>query len=76
VVRANGKLRAALQRDVSLVDMFQYPTVKSLAAFLGQQPADGAPAGDATLEKSHERGQSRRDALLRRRGERSGVRNN
>jgi natural product biosynthesis luciferase-like monooxygenase protein len=76
VVRANGKLRAALQRDVSLVDMFQYPTVKSLAAFLGQQPADGASAGDPTLEKSHERGQSRRDALLRRRDQRSGVRNN
>jgi acyl-CoA synthetase (AMP-forming)/AMP-acid ligase II len=80
VVRANGKLRAALDRDVSLVDMFQYPTVKSLAAFLAQdnnaqQAGDGA-AGDATLEQSHERGQSRRDALLRRREQRPGARKN
>jgi acyl carrier protein len=78
VVRANGKLRAALDRDVSLVDMFQYPTVKSLAAFLAQsqQTADGAPEGDKSLEQSHERGQSRRDALLRRRDRRPGARNN
>ena len=78
MVQANSKLRAALGRKLSLVDMFQYPTVKSLAAFMGHgEDASGeAPAADstsrtsptsATLRESQERGQARRDALQRRR---------
>ena len=78
MVQANSKLRAALGRKLSLVDMFQYPTVKSLAAFMGHgEDASGeATAGDrtsrtsptsATLRESQERGQARRDALQRRR---------
>jgi hypothetical protein len=72
MVQANSKLRAAVGRKLSLVDMFQYPTVKSLAAFMGQgqNAAGDAPAGDSTsptLRESQERGQARREALQRRR---------
>ena len=75
MVRANGKLRTALGRELSLIDMFQYPTVKSLAAFLGQGDEPVTAAGATTLQQSQERGQSRRDALQRRRDQRSGPRN-
>jgi hypothetical protein len=73
MVQANGRLRTALGRELSLVDMFQYPTVKSLAAFLGKSP-DGEGA-DTTLQQSQERGQSRRDLLQRRRQLRPGASN-
>src|SRR5207244_11640660 len=72
MMQANSNLRAALGRHLSLVDMFQYPTVKSLAAFLAEQDPGRAPAADPSLQQSQERGQSRRDALQRRRGARLG----
>jgi hypothetical protein len=77
IVQANSKLRAALGRKLSLVDMFQYPTVKSLAAFMGHGEVAGgdAPPGNPTsptLRESQERGQARRDALQRRRVRRTG----
>jgi SAM-dependent methyltransferase/acyl carrier protein len=73
MVQANGRLRAALGRELSLVEMFQYPTVASLAAFLGREDEGGA--ADPTLQQSQVRGQSRREALQRRRDLRPGTRN-
>ncbi|MEO7095930.1 MAG: AMP-binding protein, partial [Polyangiales bacterium] len=63
MVRANGKLRAALGRNVSLVDMFRFPTVRSLSAHLGRD----TPADDVAVQQSQERAKTRQDAMQRRR---------
>jgi aryl carrier-like protein len=71
MMQANGRLREALGRHISLVDMFQHPTVASLAAHLGAGE-DAAPAAAAT---GQDRAQSRRDAMQRRREALAGARN-
>jgi aryl carrier-like protein len=62
MVQANSRLRAALRRDLTLVDLFRYPTVNALATYLSQN----APESSA-LTQSQERGRTRIDALQRRR---------
>jgi amino acid adenylation domain-containing protein len=37
MLQVNGKLREAFNRDISMVEMFQYPTVDSLAVFLSRE---------------------------------------
>jgi amino acid adenylation domain-containing protein len=64
-----NKLRHVLQKEVSMVDMFHYPTIHALATFISQerraglapQPPDG---GDAKLNAGKNR---LRQQLLRRR---------
>jgi SAM-dependent methyltransferase/acyl carrier protein len=71
MVQVNGRLRSALGRSVSLVDMFRFPTVRALAAHLG----DGAkPADEALVNESADRAQTRRDAMARRRDARQAQR--
>jgi hypothetical protein len=81
LVRANGLLRQALSVPVSLVDMFRFPTVASLARSLeqrGQGDGQGHGQGDAqaevAIQASQERAQTRQDAMARRRQARQGVR--
>jgi natural product biosynthesis luciferase-like monooxygenase protein len=62
MVQANSRLRSALGRDLSLVDLFRYPTVNALAAHLGRADDD-----NTALVQSQERGRARLDALQRRR---------
>src|SRR5262249_4016862 len=62
MVQANSRLRAALRRDLSLVDLFRYPTVSALAGYLNQTAPD-----PSALVQSQERGRARLDALQRRR---------
>ncbi len=38
MVQVHSKLRAVLQRDLSIVEMFQNPTIKSLVQYLSQKP--------------------------------------
>ena len=70
MVQANGRLRAALGKPVSLVDMFRFPTVRALAAHL----ADGNVEDAAALKQSHDRAQTRKDAMQRRQQVRQNVR--
>jgi acyl carrier protein len=72
MMQANGRLREALGRHISLVDMFQHPTVASLAAHLG---ADDSAAPAAAAATGQDRAQSRRDAMQRRREQLAGARN-
>ncbi|MEQ8484115.1 MAG: LLM class flavin-dependent oxidoreductase [Pseudomonadales bacterium] len=60
VVQLHGQLKQALDRPISLTDLYQYPTIKSLADYLG------GGASDATLKKGVSRGERRR-ALRQRR---------
>lgn len=62
MMQAHAALRDKLQRPLSLVDLFQFPTVGSLAAALSA----GAPEPSA-LNESEARAQARVDAMARRR---------
>jgi hypothetical protein len=62
MVQANSCLRTALHRDLSLVDLFRYPTVNALAEYLSEPIAN-----QAALLQSQERGRARLEARQRRR---------
>jgi natural product biosynthesis luciferase-like monooxygenase protein len=70
MVQANGRLKTALGRDLSLVEMFRFPSIATLAAHLAAAgTGDGAKADGRSeaADRGQDRGQQRRDALLRRR---------
>jgi natural product biosynthesis luciferase-like monooxygenase protein len=71
MVQANGRLKAALGRELSLVEMFRFPSITTLATHLASATTDGAPARSEAADHGKSRGQQRRDALLRRRGPRA-----
>jgi acyl carrier protein len=71
MVKASARLAESLGRTVSLVDLFRYPTVRALAAHLGE---GGGEADAEVLDDSHDRAQARRDAMARRRDARAGAR--
>jgi acyl carrier protein len=71
MVQAHSALRQRLGRPLSLVDLFRFPTVQALAAHLNQS---GEPAESVVLAASEARGQSRIDALARRRQSRDAAR--
>jgi len=57
-------LRNTLGRDIPLTDLFQYPTIRTLTAYLTQSPTE-----NALSERGSGRGQARKEALrLRSRG--------
>jgi natural product biosynthesis luciferase-like monooxygenase protein len=60
-VQVHRKLRDALQRDLSITDIFRFPTIQSLSAFLSQEGGDGAAA-----QQGKDRAEGRRAALQRR----------
>jgi amino acid adenylation domain-containing protein len=62
LARLQEALRTALQRDVSIIDLFQYPTVGSFAAHLDAQ---ARPAEDPEKQAGRGRGASRREMLMR-----------
>ena len=48
MTQVQGKLRATLGRDISMVDMFKYPTISALANYLShEQPAPAVSQGTA-----------------------------
>ncbi len=62
MVRAHGELRAALDRPLSLVDLFRFPTVAALAEHLGREAPD-----TAVLDRGQARARTRLDAAEKRR---------
>jgi acyl carrier protein len=60
-VQAHRKLTAAIESKITIVDLFRYPTVKALAAYIGNRD-DGE-----NLSKSEDRGQARRKIMANRR---------
>jgi amino acid adenylation domain-containing protein len=70
VARMQERLAAELGRSVSVVELFQFPTVAALAAHLdagAAQAASAAPARDAAPAEATERGTSRREMMRRQR---------
>jgi natural product biosynthesis luciferase-like monooxygenase protein len=64
-VQAHRRLKEALQRELSITDIFRFPTIQSLAAYL----ANGSPA---SAQQGSDRAQGRRAAMQRRQQQRSG----
>jgi hypothetical protein len=63
-VQANNRLSAQLGRKVSLVSMFRFPTVATLAAHLG---SDAQAPNEISQKRKEEREDKRKDAAERRR---------
>ncbi len=72
MMQANSRLRTALGVPLSLVQMFEHPTVASLAAHL--VAASRGEVGAATAAAGQDRAQARRDAMDQRRGARTKTR--
>jgi len=71
MMQANSRLRAALGVPLSLVQMFEHPTIASLAKYL-ESAAHGDEGGAATAA-GQDRAQARRDALAQRRAPRAST---
>ena len=56
-------LAEKLNREIPLPELFKYPTIRSLAAYLSQ-----APQEETSLQRASSRAQSRKDAFLERSG--------
>ena len=65
-VQAHRRLKEALQRDLSITDIFRFPTIQSLATYLNEGSQGGAQQGS-------DRAQGRRAAMQRRQQQRSGA---
>jgi polyketide synthase PksJ len=57
VAQVNSKLKELLKREINMIDMFKYPTVRSLANFL-----EGGTAGQDNVKLEMERAKLRKEA--------------
>jgi hypothetical protein len=65
-VQTHRRLKEVLQRDLSITDIFRFPTIQSLSAYLGREGED-----DAAAQAGKARAQGRRAAMQRRAAVRS-----
>ncbi len=63
LVEAHGRLRTALGREVTLVDLMRHPTIASLGRYLAQDAGAGEGGGQERHEKAQDRGRSQRLGL-------------
>ena len=61
-VQTHRRLKEVLQRELSIIDIFRFPTIHSLSVYLGQDGQD-----DAAAQAGKVRAQGRRAAMQRRR---------
>jgi acyl carrier protein len=66
VLRIHRELQETFQRDILMTELFQYPTVSALAAFLS-----GATAEQPALEQSQQRTETRRRLAAQQRSRRT-----
>jgi amino acid adenylation domain-containing protein len=60
MAQAHSQLREVVERDVSIVEMFKYPTISSLAKYLSEEPGEQTSVGS-----SQERIKKQKDAMNR-----------
>ncbi|NOX38147.1 MAG: amino acid adenylation domain-containing protein [Calditrichaeota bacterium] len=61
-IQVQTRIQELLGKELSLVDMFKYPTIEALARYLS-----GDAGRESTLEKVHDRASRRRDAIAQKR---------
>ncbi len=66
-VRVNTRLQEALDRDISIVELFQYPSVRALADHLSRDSGSQDNGEAAGVTQGQDRAEKRREALLERR---------
>jgi amino acid adenylation domain-containing protein len=52
MVRVHSRLREALRREIPLIDLFRYPTISSLAKFLGGEQEEDATSAQQITERA------------------------
>jgi amino acid adenylation domain-containing protein len=62
MVRVQGRMREEVGREVTLIELFQYPTIDALTNYLGQKETPVIP-----LQSINERALKQREALIRQR---------
>src|SRR4028118_1845784 len=60
MAQAQSKLREVVDREVSIIEMFKYPTISSLAKYLSEEPEE-----KSSLGQSQERVKKQKDAINR-----------
>jgi aryl carrier-like protein len=58
MARVHAQLRDVLQQEISMVELFQYPTISALAQHLTQQSQE-----QAVFARSHSRAKKQKQAL-------------
>ena len=71
LMKVNLKLKQQCGKEISLVEMFKYPTISTLAEFLNGQQNGDAPA---SLQKIQERAANRRETSQQQRARRQKYR--
>jgi natural product biosynthesis luciferase-like monooxygenase protein len=66
MVQVHHKVRGVLQREMSITDLFRFPTVRLLAEHVGRMDGD-ADEGTALQEESDKRASARKEFMQRRR---------
>ena len=70
IVQAYYRLCEVIDRELSITDMFRFPTISTLAEYLSQDSANG---GETAVRKITERAEARRAAIVRQRQVRQGF---
>jgi acyl carrier protein len=71
IVQAHRQLSETIDRELSITDMFRYPTIRALSQYLSQKPDDG---GQISVQQTLDRAQARRAAMMQRRQRRRRAR--
>jgi acyl carrier protein len=73
LIRVQTRLNEELKSNVSVVELFQHPTIRALAAHLAAQQGGGAAKPDQLLPSIQNRAAKRAEALNRQRQKRARI---
>ncbi|WP_420630860.1 MupA/Atu3671 family FMN-dependent luciferase-like monooxygenase [Candidatus Leptofilum sp.] len=71
-VQAHRQLKEVVDKEISITDMFRFPTIRSLADYLNED--NGSNGTQKAVEQSVDRAASRREKMMQRRQRRQRVR--
>ena len=60
MAQAHSKMREVIDKEVSMIEMFKYPTISSLAKYLSEEPRK-----NPLLQQSHDRIKKQKEAINR-----------
>ncbi|MDT4968419.1 MAG: hypothetical protein QOJ64_3156 [Acidobacteriota bacterium] len=66
LVRVHSMLRDRLPKEISMIDMFRYPTINSLSDYLSQDTATAPTIEKPRYQQIYDRAEKQKDALSRR----------